>query len=178
MRSSHLLLDAYYVEELSFSVDPKYKYDGEGETKLLPSDLNVEVEPRQHSQNPLKWYCKLGVTLEDTGGRLPYMFTIKLSGYFMVSEDCPADLADRIAVINAPSLLYSAARELLAVTTGRARYLSMTLPSVTFFEPHAAKTEPPIETGKEISGADDRKVLPQKAARKRASKKRVKATDS
>jgi len=135
MRASNLLLDSYYIDELSFSLDDNYVYDPEKEPTLSASDLSVDVDPWRHPAEPLKWYFRLAVRLDDKEGKFPYRFSVRLTGFFDVQADCPPDLAEPLALVNAPAILYASARELLALVTGRSRYLSVILPSVTFFEP-------------------------------------------
>lgn len=173
MRPSSLLLNLYYLEELCFSVNPKYKYDPsseEEEPKIQPGDIEVNVAPFHHPGDPLQWYFKLGVKLDEKEGRFPYIFSIKLVGFFEVSKEYPSELADRLALVNAPSILYSAARELLAVATARAQHLSVILPLVTFYEPPAA-TAPKAEAGTKPTGTQAKEVLPQRAVKKGARKK-------
>lgn len=136
MLPSQLLLDHYYLEELSFSLSDDYNYEsGTDDPKLLPEDLDVKVESFRHPENPLQWMFKLRVRLENKESKLPYSFSISLSGFFDISEDCPQDMIERLALVNAPSILYASARELLAVVTARSRFLTIFLPSVSFFEP-------------------------------------------
>lgn len=164
MRPSFLQLEMYHVEELSFSVQPKYEYDPEKEINVLPDDIRVKVEPHQHVENPHKWYFQLQIKSDDKIGKLPYIFSIKLDGFFAVSEECPPDLVKQLALTNSPSLLYSAARELLATVTGRGRHLSIVLPSVTFFEPPKTKaTRTAAAKAKSVQGS---KKVVKKAARK------------
>ena len=178
MRPSSLLLDSYYVEELCFSVDPKYKFDPsseEEEPKIQPDDIEVNVEPFHHPGDPLKWYFKLWVKLDDKEGKFPYVFSIRLSGFFEVSKSYSGASADQFAQVNAPSILYSAARELLAVATGRARHLSVILPLVTFYEPPAAAAPTlTTESGTKPADAQAIKEPPHKAAKKGARKKGTK----
>jgi len=166
MRGSNLLLNSYYVDELSFSLDDNFVYDPENEPVLSASDLSVDVEPWRHPEEPSHWFFKLRVWLDDKEGKFPYRFSVQLTGFFDIREGCPPDLIERLALVNAPSILYGSARELLATVSGRSRYLSVVLPSVTFFEP---KTE-----GSSLPTGKTRKALPAKApskARKVSRKK-------
>jgi len=142
MQASQLLLDQYHLEELRFSLDDDYKFgELEIEPTLRAEDLHVEVQPFQKPDDPLQWFLKLSVSLDEKdgidekGGRFPYSFSIRLAGFFEVSKDCPLELIEPLALINAPSILYAAAREILAITTARSRYLSVFLPSVRFYGP-------------------------------------------
>jgi preprotein translocase subunit SecB len=136
MRASQLLLDHYYLDELSFSLSDDYSFEADvTEPKLLPEDLSVKVETARNPEDLLQWMFKLSINLEKKENRFPYNFSIRLTGFFDVSKDCPSALVDRLALVNGPSILYAAARELLAVVTGRSRFLTIFLPSVSFYEP-------------------------------------------
>lgn len=166
MQASQLRLDQYHLEELRFSLDNDYQFEKiEDETPLTAEDLDVDVQPFRHPDYPLQWFFKLEVRLENKS-KFPYSFSIRLAGFFEVSEDCPSDMVEPLAMINAPSILYAAAREILALTTARSRYLSIFLPSLRFFGPSAKSTE--ITRKKEIaSGSKTRKGKSRKVAAKK-----------
>ena len=140
MQTSHLRLDQYHLDELHFSLDEKYEYKGmDKEPRLSAEDLDIEVRPFRNPENRLEWYFQLGVRLDDKEGKFPYVFSIRLTGFFEVSEDCKPDMTTSLALINAPSILYASAREILATVSARSRYLSIFLPSVRFFGSPPAK---------------------------------------
>lgn len=136
MKPSQLRLDEYYIDELRFSLDNKYENKGlDSDPRLKAEDLDVEVEPFRHPDNPLQWYFRLAVRLEDKEGRFPYKFLIRLTGFFEVTDDCKAEMIEPLALINAPSILYASAREILAGVSARSRFFSVFLPSLRFFAP-------------------------------------------
>lgn len=152
MRASQLLLDRYWVDELCFSYNEKYRFESQNEPVLLPEDLEVTVEPARNPDDPLQWYFKLSVRLDDKAQKFPYRFSVKLTGFFAVHKDCPPGDAEQLALVNSPSILYASAREVLAMATGRGRMLSMILPSITFYEPpkkEAKAKEAPKQKAKE-----------------------------
>jgi len=134
MRPSPLQLEGYLVTELSFKAQPNFEYDLENPlTTVQPADLTVEVALAEHQDDRLRRNCDLTVGLTDpTGIKFPYVFRTVFTGFFRISENYPAEQVDLMFATNAPALLYSAARELLATVTGRGPYPSVTLPSVTF----------------------------------------------
>ncbi len=134
MRPSPLQLEGYLVTELSFKAQPDFEYDLENPfTTVAPADLKVAVALAEHQDDRLRRNCDLSVELADTSGsKFPYVFRTAFTGFFRISEKYPAHQVDLMFATNAPALLYSAARELLATVTGRGPYPSVTLPSVTF----------------------------------------------
>jgi preprotein translocase subunit SecB len=171
MQASQLRLDQYHVDELRFSLDDDYRFEGmEREPELSAEDLDVEVEPFRNPEEPLQWYFRLSVRLNDKNGKYPYMFSIRLSGFFEVSKDCGPDMVEPLALINAPSILYAAAREILAIVTARSRYLSIFLPSLRFFGPPAKTIEVPKQ--KETTSGLEKGTKPSKAARRVVGRKK------
>ena len=151
MQASQLRLDQYHLDELRFSLDDNYRYEGmDGEPQLSAEDLEVEVQPFRNPQDPLQWFFTVGVRLDDKNGKFPYIFSIRLSGFFEVSKECLPDMIEPLALINAPSILYASAREIIATVTARSRYLSVYLPSLRFFGP------PP----KAIDSAQQKQIAP------------------
>jgi len=134
MRPSPLQLDGYLVTELRYKAQPDFQYDLDNPiTTVTPDDLTVETAFSAHEKERLRRSCELTIELTDaTGAKFPYVFRTALIGFFRISEQYPADGADLMFITNAPALLYSAARELLATVTGRGPYPAVTLPSVTF----------------------------------------------
>jgi len=108
----------------------------EEESALTPADLNVEVGSTAHEENSLKRIYQLTIELTDEAQKkLPYTFRVVLVGFFEISKHYPSEQAEDMGNANAPALLYSAARELLTLISGRSFSASVLLPSVTFIQP-------------------------------------------
>jgi len=63
---------------------------------------------------------------------LPYAYSMQIIGFFEVHPKWPKAKVEELVKINGPSVLYGAAREILAYTTGRGPWGSILLPSVNF----------------------------------------------
>ena len=134
MRPSPLQLDSYYIAELHF-LEQEYKSADE-QAAVTIADLKVEVEAHVHKTNPLERMCELTVELDDAAKKnFPYTFRIVLVGFFEISKQYPSEHVDVMFNANAPALLYSAARELLSLISGRSFSAAVLLPSVTFIQP-------------------------------------------
>lgn len=159
MRASPLLLEQYIITELHVSAQSDFKLTAEDAGKILPQDLQVEVVEGRHEENSRLRSCQLTVELEDsTGDKFPYTFLISLVGFFEIIKEWPESQVDILFSANAPALLYSAARESLAMITARGPYAEALLPSVTFIQPPSKEQAEP-----------ERKALPA-AKSKQASK--------
>lgn len=163
MRVSPLRLEGYYVKELHVSIQEKWKLQSEYPAVISPEDIVVTILAGQHKEKARERFFEVTIELQKQAiKRYPYNFKTTLVGYFEISEQFPAEHAETMVKANAPALLYSAARELIASTTGRGLLPALTLPSVTFIEPPqssgvARKTSPKSST---------------KAARRGSKKKR------
>ncbi|HEV7683113.1 MAG TPA: protein-export chaperone SecB [Pyrinomonadaceae bacterium] len=175
MRPSQLQLDHYYFDELSFALSDDYTFHPDvEEPKLLPEDLDVRVESGRHADDPLQWMFKVIIRLDNKKNKFPYVFSIKVIGFFEVRKDYPAELVERLASVNGPSILYAAARELLAVVTGRTRLFNIFLPTVSFYEPSEAtkahSIAPARKGAKELlaqTGSQKRGAVKKKSGKKR-----------
>lgn len=143
MALSPLLLEGYYVEEISVSVPPEKrrgltlalefgfhpKLPDPDDAKPIPFD--VQVNYSRNEQEPSHYGATL--TLETHKHKLNnYWLRLVLVGFFRVAEGFPVEHAETLVKVNGPSLLYSAARELLAMITSRGPYPAIVLPTVTF----------------------------------------------
>lgn len=135
MRVSPLRLEGYYVKELHFSLQTKWKVESEYPALVAPKDIAVIIVAGQHKENARERLFEVTIELQKQAlRRYPYNFKTTLVGYFEISEQFPAEHAETMVNANAPALLYSAARELIASATGRGPLPALTLPSVTFIQ--------------------------------------------
>lgn len=173
MQASQLQLEHYYLDELHFALTEKYGPETiDSEVPLRSEDVNVKVEAGQNPDNELEWIFRLNITLDDKESKFPYEFIIRLTGFFNVSEDCEPKMREQLATINGPSILFSAAREILATVSARSRFVSIFLPPVRFFG--MTKKEPePESAGPKGLPASEAEARPKKRkARKAVAKKR------
>lgn len=165
MRPSPLQLDSYHVTELHFAEQDHGAF--EEESAVTPADLHVEIGSAAHEENSLKRIYQLTIELTDEARKkLPYRFRIVLVGFFEISKYYPSEQAEVMVNANAPALLYSAARELLILISGRGFYAPVLLPSVTFVH-SVEKAETPTEkSSKSSSKSTSAKGGAQKARKK------------
>jgi preprotein translocase subunit SecB len=57
-----------------------------------------------------------------------------LVGFFEVDTGLPEEVIGDVVAANAPAILYSAARELILLVTGRGPFPPFSLPSATFID--------------------------------------------
>jgi len=126
-------LENYFAEELSFQVRQDYQPDLENLPKLSPSDLEIEVRLGGSKENPFKKMCHLTISLKEKLEKaFPYNFKLVLVGFFEMESSCAENEIDVLLKNSAPSMLFTAARELLLLVTGRARFQPLMLPTMAF----------------------------------------------
>jgi preprotein translocase subunit SecB len=148
MTLSPLQLHRYYAEEIFCKANPDFDKDKEVKIK----DFQVLFETGE-DKNPL--LRRIRLTIEQTlsnDGNEPFAFKIVMVGFFEVMkeffESQGTEKTEQLVNVNGPALLYSAARELLALVSGRGPYtdenLNVLLPSITFlnFKPMKPAKEP------------------------------------
>jgi len=96
--------------------------------------LEVERLSRHHAEDGRKWIVELHISLgnsAETRNPPPYEGLVRIRGFFEVHADYPND-PRRLIEITGASILYGAAREMLANMTARSSNGIVSLPSVAF----------------------------------------------
>ncbi|HEV7375950.1 MAG TPA: protein-export chaperone SecB [Pyrinomonadaceae bacterium] len=131
MQLSRLALDDYFIKALSFALSSGFDQDREEGSEVEPPDLKVRSR-LQHLKNK-QWRCELRVELpSDPAGKFPYAFGLTLVGLFSIEKELSPDSDETLARSNAPAVLFSAAREVLASVSSRSGFPPFLLPTVTF----------------------------------------------
>lgn len=130
MQTSPLQLDEVFVGEVN--VKPS-----EG-TLTAPGDCLVDAKPAygRNAENPLKWHVRLSVDFRAAEQKpISYEGHIDCEGYFTVADEALSEQKQRkLVAVNAATILYSTAREVVATITARSRNGKFLLPSVSFID--------------------------------------------
>lgn len=146
MKSSVLHLEGYHLKEFSLELNEGfakktlfgawsgYHYQPDKAFKVEPVDFKVGSEIGTKIDDP--YSLRYMLKIESTGrkDRVPYSFRISLIGYFHIDKRHADKDTSVLLYANAPSLLYSAAREMLASVSARGPYPAVILPAVTFLD--------------------------------------------
>lgn len=136
MTLSPLQPHRYFAEEVFCKANPDFDKDKEVKIK----DFQVFFETGE-DKNPLLRRIRLTVEQKlSRDGNEPFAFKIVMVGFFEVMkeffESQGQEKTEQLVNVNGPALLYSAARELLSLVSGRGPYpdenLNVLLPSITF----------------------------------------------
>lgn len=105
-------------------------------TKDFAEELNIQTAPgfARHMKDSSRWQVALAILISGTGDKpAPYDVRIGLMGWFRVNGDGLDEQQQLdILAVNAPSILYSTAREVVAGFTARSINGLFLLPSVSF----------------------------------------------
>jgi len=160
MKASSLLLDNYFIDKLSFSLNKDFEVLGD-EDPELPS-LKVRTDYSTINQETLERKCAIEISLSpDSVGEFPYYFDILMSGNFRVNPNLDAETGEKLFRVNAPALLYSAAREIIFNLSSHSEHQPFLLPSVTFID------EDPIASNNAPSASIKKAKTVKKPARTR-----------
>ena len=99
--------------------------------------INIVTERSYASaeKNELLWKVGLDVTFgEKADGASPYFGNVNVEGIFEINETYPADKRQELISITGASILYGAAREMIANFSARGANGTFLMPSVSFFK--------------------------------------------
>lgn len=146
MKPSPLHLEGYHIAEVSFRVNDGfekknpfgawagYHYQPDKPLKIEPTDFNIDAELARKSDDASRIRYVLTISSAGRKDRAPYTFSISVVGYFHLDKRLSEEEAYLLTYASAPSLLYGAAREMLATMTGRGPYPAFILPAATFYD--------------------------------------------
>lgn len=133
MKASNLQLNNYFVRELSFSLNENFT--GENIERMEIPSLEVKCSFISLPESINQKKCEIEISLKEKSRTdFPYHFGIILSGLFTISTEIDAENGERLYRVNAPALLYSAAREIVYNLTNHSNHAPFLLPSVTFVD--------------------------------------------
>jgi preprotein translocase subunit SecB len=133
VKRSPLKVKNYFVTGLSVKATPVM----EGTQVPLAGDVNVttKVEAAQRADNKRDWKVALQLNCEPADKNAgAYVVAMELIGFFEVDSELSEDRIGDVVAANAPAILYSAARELILLITGRGPFPPLSLPSATFID--------------------------------------------
>lgn len=139
MQLSPLILKNYFVTNLSVKACVPNFRTAEEVRKAFEegtSNMSAKVETAKNDANPRLWKVALVLALgpNEKGHFCPYLIDVELVGFFEVHVSVEESKIQDLVVCNGPSILASAARELILLITGRGPLPPFTLPSVTFVD--------------------------------------------
>lgn len=184
LQLSPLQLEGYYVREFHFATRPDLEEQEQvamqtglhmqldGLFNPDPISVNMLAGGGQNQEDPFRWVSVVELTTNNAPEvRFPYEFRVVLVGYFKLNHPEATEMTEELEKalkVNATTILYSAARELIANVTGRGLFPAAVLPSVVIrFD--AGSKQKQLPATKKAQAAH--KSATKKAATKRAGRK-------
>ncbi len=132
MKTSNLQLDNYFIKAFSFSVNDEFEQNKDVKDS---SSFNVKCNYSNIARKKYQRRCEVEIKLtEGSVSSFPYHFTIALYGIFTINKELSEETGEKLFRINAPALLYSAAREIIFNMTSHTKHQAFLLPSVSFID--------------------------------------------
>jgi len=155
MKLAPLNLENYFAEGFEFGVNPRFDPKRPPELRFEDFQVipNVEILPPQQEtlfdKDQMRAQIRLTVGFQPSHeGNFPYTFRISLIGLF--SAYTTATNTDPLSLlqVNGSSILFGAAREMIANFTSRGPFRSILLPSVSFISENLSK---PVLTNRPVA---------------------------
>ena len=131
---SKLQLKYYYLKELSYFLKDSLEKEPGRKTHQKTVELEITDLTTPVVDVPGDWRCELTIKSTNPEKDHFYDFRIVLVGFFTLDSDIDPEMAQLIAETNAPAVLYSTSREIVATVTRRSPYPGTLLPTVTFLK--------------------------------------------
>ncbi len=162
MGQSPLAIKKYFLQSLNFHLKTGFEF---GQVAAAPEtvmpNVQVSVQYAQDPQEPLEWRVVLDIKGGTDVEPFPYTFDAAFAGFFRVADNYPLEQRVLLVQVNAPSILYAAAREFLSIVTARSPYPPILLGSVSFVP------DPPSDTTKPVAAKKAKPKITKKPALKK-----------
>lgn len=131
MSQTPLRLESYFFPKLQVEAIREY-VPGEARTEQ-DVELGVNVGLVGNEQEPTRFQLMLNIEkISAKNGLLPYQISLEAVAIISVDPEYKHPDLKRLVQINGASMLYSAARELVLMVTGRGPWGSLQLPTINF----------------------------------------------
>ncbi len=134
-----LQLERYVFTKIEVEANPDFVLQESPEED--PVTMRLDVGLGEHNGDPSRYQVSVGIhELRAENGALPYRISLQIVGQFVVAQDFKPDDLRKIVQVNGASMLYSAARELVMLVTGRGPWPAFQLPTISFYKEVADST--------------------------------------
>lgn len=128
-----LQLERYVFTKLEIEANPDYAPQEAPQDS--PIKLRLDVGLGEHNEDPTKFQVVIGIDeLRAEKGSLPYRIALQVVGQFAVAQNFKPDDLKKVVQVNGASMLYSAAREMVLLVTGRGPWSAFQLPTISFYQ--------------------------------------------
>ncbi|MBK9215107.1 MAG: protein-export chaperone SecB [Chloracidobacterium sp.] len=139
---SRLQLKRYFLKELSYFLKDSLEKEPSAKDHAKTIDLEIGDMTTPVGRSGREWRCELTIKSTNPEPEHFYDFRIVMVGFFSIHESVDTKTAKIIAETNAPAILYSTSREIVATVTRRSPYPGTLLPAVTFLRESEEPKQP------------------------------------
>jgi preprotein translocase subunit SecB len=140
MDSAPLQLKYYFVTDLL--IKARHDYNLEKDRKYDIKDFHSDIKYSKKKEYPRIRQVSLKLLYKpQKNDNMPYEFNINVIGFFEISSKLPESEVENMVGFNAPAMLYSAAREIIANISGRGPWGPFLLPTVSFMPQKSKKSK-------------------------------------
>ncbi|MEO0050518.1 MAG: protein-export chaperone SecB [candidate division WOR-3 bacterium] len=133
MLSPLLHLDGFFIERLNYQALPTFNREQPPRETL---SVDYSINKGRENSYMLRLTIELGKGVEDNAR---CQLHLSIIGFFTIEEEIDERTRVNMLFLNAPSILYGIARQVVAETTGNGPWGKVFLPTVNFVE--LAKTK-------------------------------------
>ena len=131
MDRAPLQLKHYFITELHITACQNYNFNKDKKYDIKNFHSEVKYFKKKNYPEMRQVQLKLQYKpLEKEN--MPYEFSINIVGFFEIVSELPESKLKILVSFNAPAMLYSAAREIIANVSGRGPWGPFLLPTVSF----------------------------------------------
>lgn len=162
--SAPLHLESYFVEQLEYLARPDFDRG-----KPAEETRTIDWQVLQHKESKDRFMLKLRVELSGDGTRnARCRVLVGLVGFFLVEAECKGQQRADMLNLNAPSILYGIARQLVTDTTANGPWGKVFLPTADFVE--LARDKASRDRNREAARAPRVSERPRASARRKSKK--------
>jgi preprotein translocase subunit SecB len=126
-----LQLKNYFFTNISIKVNPEFNPNID-DPDLEELAINVSVTPSEQQENLFQVDLEIKLEPKEDKDIFPYQIQLVTVGIFEISPEWPKEKVMDLLKITGASILYSAAREFLLITTSRLPWKPVMLPTISF----------------------------------------------
>lgn len=133
---SPIELDRYYVSDQAFTARSTFSSEQAIKTRVEEYTVSHQVLRLSHDENE-QWEVTVSIKHQPAlETNFPYDFRLSIVGIFRCTvADAKPEFVERIMKINAASILYGMAREIIRANTERGPWSGIVIPTFSFYEP-------------------------------------------
>lgn len=155
-----LQLESYFYTKINVQAAPPSTLPEE-EKFEVNVNVNTTIKKKTHKENNKRWMVNLTINVSSPSEKpIPYKVDLEIVGFFEVVVDLEKQRMANLVHVTGASILYSAAREMVLMLTGRGPWAHWALPTISFMNMKqetsvTAKPDPPKNSETDASKKED-----------------------